>query len=96
MEEPNPTAWLDAILQHLCPRLGAAPAPGSFLIWGWGGKGGGKSGLYIGRVVTWIVQGMVVFHSLKWGMEDPGDVSWMLDVRSGVLHSVSPTSSFTI
>lgn len=29
-------------------------------------------------------------------MEDPGDVSWMLDVRKQrVLHSVSPASSLT-
>jgi len=34
MEKPNPTA------QHFSPRLAAAPAPVSFLTWGWGGKGG--------------------------------------------------------
>lgn len=56
-----------------------------------------NSGLHISCVMPWIERGMVFFQSLKWGTEDPGDVSWMLDVRKQrVLSLASPASFLTI
>lgn len=42
----GPAARLDTILRHLSPRLGAAPAPVSFLMWGGKRGGGGVSRTY--------------------------------------------------